>query len=69
MSQNKTPTYGDVLLGQEIIYSPSRKMHPFALIPVPQLLLSLVLVAINFSYGKKRICKFVQYHALTIDMG
>ena len=37
----------------EIIHSPTRKQHPFASLSVPQLALSLVLVATDFTHGKE----------------
>ena len=41
------------MFGNEIIHSPTRKQHPLALLPVPQLALSLVLVATDFTHGRK----------------
>ena len=41
------------MLCNEIIHSPTRKQHPFASLSVPQLALSLVLVATDFTHGKE----------------
>ena len=51
--QNQTHTRGDVVFCNEIIHSPTRKQHPFASLSVPQLALSLVLVATDFTHGKE----------------
>ena len=42
----------------EIIHSPTRKQHPFGLLSVPQLALSLVLVATDFTHGKEKFILF-----------
>ena len=55
---NQTPIHGDVMLGNEILYSPARKMHPFGSLSVPQLSLSLVLVSVNLVFGKKKSISF-----------
>ena len=59
--QNQTHTRGDVVLCNEIIHSPTRKQHPFASLSVPQLALSLVLVATDFTHGKEKFILFPLY--------
>ena len=49
------------MLCNEIIHSPTRKQHPFASLSVPQLALSLVLVATDFTHGKEKFILFPLY--------
>ena len=46
------PILGDVMVGKDVIFSPSRKTHPFLSLPIPQLSLSLMLLATDYSHGK-----------------
>ena len=46
------PLLGDVMVGKDVIFSPSRKTHPFLSLPIPQLSLSLILLATDYSHGK-----------------
>ena len=57
------------MLCNEIIHSPTRKQHPFASLSVPQLVLSLVLVATDFTHGKENFILFPLYLiVLQIDL-
>ena len=40
------------MVGKDVIFSPSRKTHPFLSLPIPQLSLSLILLATDYSHGK-----------------
>ena len=53
------PILGDVMVGKDVIFSPSRKTHPFLSLPIPQLSLSLILLATDYSHGKVICIKII----------